>query len=87
MWTFPQLKISGQNNRFLTQTREKDAFEGMDYSAFVMVFPFMAAFRDRAKRYPHDLKCSEVHKMYLNLVNYLMITLCGVVGSKMDTQT
>lgn len=58
--------------------------EDKDYSAVVMVLPFIAAFIDWATAYLDVLKITAIHTMDSNLVNFSKFKLCSVIGLRMS---
>lgn len=59
--------------------------ECRDCSDVDMVFPFIGSLIERATWCSDEAKLTAVHTMNSNLLNYLLIKLCGMIGSKMSS--
>lgn len=54
------------------------------YSALDMLFLSMTAVMDRATGYSNKHRLSTIQTIILDFVNYLLLKLCGLSGSKMS---
>ena len=71
---FSSSQKSAQLNGFFTNTGVKGMLEGKDYHQLDMVFPFVAAFIDRASRRTIEAPLTSVCTAYSDLLNTLMFT-------------
>lgn len=72
--SFSTAQKSSQLNGFFTSTGVKGMLEGKDYAAVDTVFPFIAAFLDRAIGCADNPALTTVHTLYSDIVNQLLYT-------------
>lgn len=78
-----RLKFHNGSTVLITLAGVEGILKSKGYSAADIVFPIIASFMNWVTGYSDETKLTKDHKMYSDLVNYLMFNPCGIIDSSL----